>query len=101
MQFFFCASSGLAHAGAESMQAVTIVARRNVFMGVQGVAAHRRSATISITGPGLHRLTAYAPRRLPSVERNCMLFVVIGVVLILLNLADVGVFGTWNWEVFG
>jgi len=30
-----------------------------------------------------------------------MLFVVIGVVLILLNVAGVGVFGTWNWEVFG
>jgi len=30
-----------------------------------------------------------------------MLFVVIGVALIVLNLAGVGVFGTWNWEVFG
>ena len=30
-----------------------------------------------------------------------MLFVVIGVVLIALNLAGVGVFGTWNWELFG
>jgi small Trp-rich protein len=30
-----------------------------------------------------------------------MLFVIIGVVLILLNVAGVGVFGTWNWEVFG
>ena len=30
-----------------------------------------------------------------------MLFVVIGVVLILLNVAGIGVFGTWNWEVFG
>ncbi len=30
-----------------------------------------------------------------------MLFVVVGVVLILLNVAGVGVFGTWNWEVFG
>ena len=30
-----------------------------------------------------------------------MLFVVIGVVLIGLNLADIGPFGTWNWEFFG
>jgi small Trp-rich protein len=30
-----------------------------------------------------------------------MLFVVIGVVVIALNLAGIGVFGTWNWEVFG
>jgi len=30
-----------------------------------------------------------------------MLFVLIGVVIIVLNLADVGVFGTWNWQVFG
>ena len=30
-----------------------------------------------------------------------MLFVVVGVVLILLNLANIGVIGTWNWEVFG
>ena len=30
-----------------------------------------------------------------------MLFVIIGVVLIVLNLTGVGVFGTWNWEVFG
>jgi small Trp-rich protein len=30
-----------------------------------------------------------------------MLFVVIGVVLIVLNLAHVGVIGTWNWEISG
>jgi small Trp-rich protein len=30
-----------------------------------------------------------------------MLFVLIGVALIALNLAGVGVFGTWNWQVFG
>jgi small Trp-rich protein len=30
-----------------------------------------------------------------------MLFVVVGVILIVLNLAGVGVFATWNWEVFG
>ena len=30
-----------------------------------------------------------------------MLFVIIGVVLILLNLAGVGVFGNWNWQLFG
>ncbi len=30
-----------------------------------------------------------------------MLFVFIGVVLIALNLAGIGVIGTWNWEVFG
>ena len=30
-----------------------------------------------------------------------MLFVLIGVALIALNVAGIGVFGTWNWEVFG
>ena len=30
-----------------------------------------------------------------------MLFVIIGVVLIGLNLAGIGPFGTWNWEFFG
>ena len=30
-----------------------------------------------------------------------MLFVIIGVILILLNLLNVGVIGTWNWELFG
>jgi small Trp-rich protein len=30
-----------------------------------------------------------------------MLFVLIGVVVIGLNLAGVGVIGTWNWHVFG
>ena len=30
-----------------------------------------------------------------------MLFVVIGVALIVLNLAGIGVVGTWNWEFFG
>ncbi len=30
-----------------------------------------------------------------------MLFVIIGVVLILLNVANVGIFGRWNWELFG
>jgi small Trp-rich protein len=30
-----------------------------------------------------------------------MLFVIIGLVLIGLNLADVGPFGRWNWEFFG
>ncbi|HEX4235263.1 MAG TPA: TIGR04438 family Trp-rich protein [Caldimonas sp.] len=30
-----------------------------------------------------------------------MLFVVIGVVLIALNLASVGVIGTWNWQISG
>jgi len=30
-----------------------------------------------------------------------MLFVVIGVLFIALNLAGIGVFGTWNWELFG
>ena len=30
-----------------------------------------------------------------------MLFVIIGVVLIGLNLANVGPFGAWNWEFFG
>jgi small Trp-rich protein len=30
-----------------------------------------------------------------------MLFVVIGVVLIVLNIAGVGVIGTWNWEISG
>ena len=30
-----------------------------------------------------------------------MLFVIIGLVLIVLNLADIGPFGLWNWEFFG
>jgi small Trp-rich protein len=30
-----------------------------------------------------------------------MLFVVIGVVLIVLNLAHIGVVGTWTWEISG
>ena len=30
-----------------------------------------------------------------------MLFVVIGVVVIALNLAGIGVFGTWRWDNFG
>ena len=30
-----------------------------------------------------------------------MLFVVAGLVVIGLNLADIGPFGRWNWEVFG
>lgn len=30
-----------------------------------------------------------------------MLFVLIGIVLIGLNLANVGPFGAWNWEFFG
>ena len=30
-----------------------------------------------------------------------MLFVIIGLVLIVLNVADIGPFGHWNWEFFG
>jgi small Trp-rich protein len=30
-----------------------------------------------------------------------MLFVAIGVLLIILNVADIGPFGAWNWEFFG
>ena len=30
-----------------------------------------------------------------------MLFVVIGVLLIVLNVANIGPFGAWNWELFG
>jgi small Trp-rich protein len=30
-----------------------------------------------------------------------MLFVIIGVILIALNLADIGVVGTWNWYLSG
>ena len=30
-----------------------------------------------------------------------MLFVLLGVVLIILNLANIGPFGAWNWECFG
>src|SRR5262249_51348253 len=36
--------------------------------------------------------------RAPEVH---MLFVLIGVVLIVLNLLDIGVVGTWNWQVTG
>ncbi|MEP6740371.1 MAG: TIGR04438 family Trp-rich protein [Caldimonas sp.] len=30
-----------------------------------------------------------------------MLFVLIGVALIILNVANVGIFGKWNWEILG
>jgi small Trp-rich protein len=30
-----------------------------------------------------------------------MLFVAVGVLLIVLNLAGIGPFGAWNWELFG
>ena len=30
-----------------------------------------------------------------------MLFVAIGILLIILNVADIGPFGRWNWEFFG
>ena len=30
-----------------------------------------------------------------------MLFVIVGLVLIVLNIADIGPFGHWNWEFFG
>jgi small Trp-rich protein len=30
-----------------------------------------------------------------------MFFVVVGVVIIVLNLAGIGPFATWNWQVFG
>lgn len=30
-----------------------------------------------------------------------MLFVAIGILLIVLNLANIGPFGAWNWEFFG
>ena len=30
-----------------------------------------------------------------------MLFVIIGILLIVLNVADIGPFGHWNWEFFG
>jgi small Trp-rich protein len=30
-----------------------------------------------------------------------MLFVLIGIAVIVLNLANVGIFGTWNWNFFG
>jgi hypothetical protein len=55
MQFFFCASSGLANAGAESMQAVTIVARRMAVMAVQWRGERAALATIRITEGALRR----------------------------------------------
>jgi small Trp-rich protein len=30
-----------------------------------------------------------------------MWFVIVGVVLILMNVLNIGVVGTWNWELFG
>jgi small Trp-rich protein len=41
------------------------------------------------------------PRGRNALREKVMLFVVFGLVLIGLNLADVGPFGRWNWEVFG
>ena len=52
-------------------------------------------------GTGPRRLTREAPRQGLHAGRNRMLFVLIGVILIALNLAGVGVVGTWNWQVFG
>jgi small Trp-rich protein len=72
-----------------------------LFMRVPGDAAKRRSATIRITASGSRRLTPGALREARPPGRNLMLFVLIGVALIALNLAGIGTFGTWNWQVFG
>src|SRR6476646_4645827 len=101
MQFFFCASSGFAHAGAESMQAVTIVTRRKLFMGGSWCRDEASLGYHQDNGTGSRRLTREAPLQCPQAGRNRMLFVLIGVVVIALNVAGIGVFGTWNWEVFG
>src|SRR5205809_6469711 len=101
MQFFFCARSGLAHAGAESMQAVTIVARRTVFMRGPGCRDEASLGYHQDNGTGSRRLTRKATRQRPHAGRNRMLFVVIGVILIALNLADIGTVGAWNWQLFG
>jgi small Trp-rich protein len=34
-------------------------------------------------------------------RENLMLFVIIGILLIVLNVANIGPFGAWNWDFFG
>ena len=63
-QFFFCARSGFAHAGAEIMQAVTIETKCEDFMRVPKAAAQGRSATMQDNGrarPALTRERNRAP----------------------------------------
>src|ERR1035441_1401186 len=70
------------------MPAITKAAERGNFIRcIRGGGC--RWATISITASGL---------RAPGKH---MLFVLLGVLLIILNLANIGPFGAWNWEFFG
>jgi small Trp-rich protein len=70
-------------------------------MELPDAAAKRRSATIRITASHSRRLTPKHGGRAAQAGRIGMLFVFIGVVLIGLNLAQVGVIGTWDWHVTG
>ena len=65
MQFFFCASSELAHAGPETMQAVTIVAKRNVFMDGPGCRGEGALGYDQDNERDARRLTRSTPRRCP------------------------------------
>src|SRR4051794_16125414 len=65
-------------------------------MGLPIVAAESRSATIRITEGARRALTRERAAAAAVRRRIHMLFIVIGVVLIVLNLARVGVVGTWT-----
>jgi small Trp-rich protein len=79
------------------MQAVTIETKSNGFIRVPEAAANGRSATMQDNARASPELTRERTRA-PEVH---MLFVLIGVVLIVLNLLEIGVVGTWNWQVTG
>jgi small Trp-rich protein len=79
------------------MQAVTIETMCKDFMRVPDAAAKGRSATMQDNGRALPALTRER-NRAPEVH---MLFVLIGVILIVLNLLEIGVVGTWNWQLTG
>jgi small Trp-rich protein len=79
------------------MQAVTIDTMCKGFIRVPDAAANGRSATMQDNGRALPALTRER-NRAPEVH---MLFVLIGVILIVLNLLEIGVVGTWNWQLTG
>jgi small Trp-rich protein len=66
-------------------------------MRIPKAAAKGRSATMQDNGRARPALTRER-NRAPEVH---MLFVLIGVVLIVLNLLEIGVVGTWNWQLTG
>ena len=52
-------------------------------------------------GRNTRALTARSRCNAVVGRENLMLFVIIGILLIVLNVADIGPFGHWNWEFFG